>query len=65
MGLILTRKVGEKILIGDRIVLTVIQSGRGKVRIAIEAPRDIPVYRQELLRSEDDQSVFVAEVKSP
>jgi carbon storage regulator len=48
--LVLTRHVGEKIRIGDNITLTLIEVGSGgKVRLAIEAPRDVPIWREELL----------------
>jgi carbon storage regulator len=47
--LVLSRKLGEKIRINDNIVITVIDIDRGKIRLGIEAPRDVPVYRQELL----------------
>jgi carbon storage regulator len=47
--LVLSRKVGESVMIGDGIKLTVIKVDRGKVRIGIEAPKDIKVFRQELL----------------
>ena len=47
--LVLSRKSGERIVIGGDITLTVIDVGRGKVRLGIEAPRDVPIYRQELL----------------
>jgi carbon storage regulator len=47
--LVLSRKLGEKIMIGDNIVITIVDIDRGKIRLGIEAPRDVPVYRQELL----------------
>jgi carbon storage regulator len=47
--LVLSRKLGEKILIGDSIVITVVDIDRGKIRLGIEAPRDVPIFRQELL----------------
>jgi carbon storage regulator len=47
--LVLSRKLGEKILIGDSIWVTVVDIDRGKIRLGIEAPRDVPIYRQELL----------------
>lgn len=47
--LVLSRKLGEKIIIGDQITITVLDVDRGKVRLGIEAPRSVPVYRQELL----------------
>jgi len=46
--LILTRKVGEGIIIGDDIKLTVVETKGGNVRIGIDAPRDKKIYRQEL-----------------
>lgn len=51
--LVLARKRGERIHIGDNIVITVVEIDRGRVRIGVEAPRDIPVFRQELLPPED------------
>jgi carbon storage regulator len=47
--LVLSRKLGEKICIGDNICITVVDIDRGKIRLGIEAPRDVPVFRQELL----------------
>ena len=47
--LVLTRKPSETITIGENIRVMVLSVGRGQVRIGIEAPRDVPVYRQELL----------------
>ena len=47
--LVLSRKLGEKIYIGDDICITVVDIDRGKIRLGIEAPRDVPIYREELL----------------
>ena len=47
--LVLSRKLGEKIFIGDNICITVVDIDRGKIRLGIEAPRDVKIYRQELL----------------
>src|SRR3954465_10157682 len=47
--LVLSRKLGEKIYIGDNICVTVVDIDRGKIRLGISAPRDVPVYREELL----------------
>jgi carbon storage regulator len=46
--LVLTRRVGEQILIGDEIVLTVVRIQGDKVRLGIEAPKHIAVHRDEL-----------------
>lgn len=48
--LVLTRKVGEKIVIGGNIVVTVLDGGRGEgVRIGIDAPREVTVHRSEVV----------------
>jgi len=47
--LVLSRKLGEKIYIGRHICTTVVDIDRGKIRLGIEAPRDVPIYRHELL----------------
>lgn len=50
MGLlVLSRKLGERIYIGDDITITVVDIDRGKIRLGIEAPKTVPIYRQELL----------------
>ena len=46
--LVLTRKVGERIQIGDDIIISVIRVQNGKVRIGIEAPDNVRVRRDEL-----------------
>ncbi len=46
--LILTRKVGEVIMIGEDIVVKVLGVRSGQVKIGIEAPREMPVHRQEI-----------------
>ena len=46
--LVLSRKVGERIWIGDEISVTVVRITGGGVRIGIEAPSEMPVVREEL-----------------
>jgi carbon storage regulator len=46
--LVLSRKVGERIRIGDKINVTVVKIGHGGVRIGIEAPPELAVVREEL-----------------
>lgn len=46
--LVLTRKTGEGIIIGDDIKITVIELKGGGVRIGIDAPREMKVHRQEV-----------------
>lgn len=49
--LVLSRKLGEKIFIGSNaeIVVTVVDIDRGKIRLGIDAPKEIPIYRTELI----------------
>lgn len=46
--LVLSRKQGEKIIIGDNIVITVVRVDHNQVRIGIEAPVDVGVFREEI-----------------
>lgn len=46
--LVLSRKSGERIQIGDEIVVTVVRVGPNSVRLGIEAPREMAVLRDEL-----------------
>lgn len=48
--LVLSRKRGEAIRIHDDIVVTVIQLGRGRVQLGIQAPADVTVNREEVHR---------------
>jgi len=56
--LVLSRKPGEKILIGDNVTVTIVRIGPNTVRIGIEAPRDMNIVREELCETAgriDDQ----------
>ena len=46
--LVLSRKLGEVIAIGDRIQITVVEVKGNHVRLGIEAPQDLRIYRQEI-----------------
>ena len=47
--LVLSRKLGEKIYIGDNVCITVVDIDRGKIRLGIEAPTEMRIWRNELL----------------
>ncbi|MEC7356363.1 MAG: carbon storage regulator CsrA [Planctomycetota bacterium] len=49
--LVLSRKVGERILIGPDIAVTVVRVTGGGVRLGIEAPPELPVVREELAQA--------------
>ncbi len=42
------RRTGERIIVGDEIVIEVLEVRGGTVRLGIEAPRSVPVYREEI-----------------
>lgn len=53
--LVLTRRTGEQIQIGDEVLITVIQLQNGKVRLGIKAPTSIPIIRGELQKEMIDE----------
>ena len=59
--LVLTRKVGERINIGDDIIVSVIEVDRGSVRLGIDAPRKITILRQEVYERIQEQNVESAQ----
>ena len=61
--LILTRKMGESLVIGDNITITVLGVKGNQTRLGVDAPRDVSVHREEILNriqadtsSEDGES---------
>lgn len=55
--LVLTRKVGEQVVIGDEITVTVLDVRKDGIKIGIDAPRHIKVQRQELVLAVADENV--------
>ena len=51
--LVLTRRRGEEIVIGDQVVITVVDSHKDSVRLGISAPKDLNISRGELVASPD------------
>jgi len=57
--LILTRRVGETVVIGDDVIVTVLGVKGNQVRIGVKAPRDVAVHREEIferIKREDDDA---------
>lgn len=50
--LVLSRKSGEKILIGENVTVTIVRIGPNTVRLGIDAPRDMNIVREELCQAD-------------
>ena len=48
--LVLTRRAGESVIIGDDVVVTVLEARGDVIRIGIQAPRDVQVHREEVYK---------------
>jgi carbon storage regulator len=59
--LVISRKAGEKICLGDDVVITVLELSGSVVRLGIEAPSDVPVYRYELWAAMREENRAAAE----
>ena len=62
--LILTRKLGERIAIGDDITITLLEIKGGQVKIGIEAPQSISIHRQEIYERIRKENLRSAEVST-
>lgn len=54
--LVLTRNAGETLYIGDDIKVTILSNNGNQVRIGIEAPKEIPVHREEIYQQIKQES---------
>ena len=59
--LVLSRKIGEVIAIGDGISVTVLDVKDNKVRLGIEAPKELRIYRQEIYLKVQQENAKAAE----
>lgn len=65
--LVLTRKVGQKLIISDNIEITVLETKGDAVKLGIQAPRDVAVYREEIyaeIKKANQQAVAAPEPTS-
>lgn len=60
--LIITRRPGEKLMIGDDVVVEVMEISGSNVRIGIAAPKSVPVYREEIWTAVKDENAAAATV---
>ena len=58
--LVLTRKAGERVLIGDDIVITVLDARGDGIRIGIDAPRGVTIQREEVVKAVTEANVAAA-----
>jgi len=62
--LVLTRKRGEQILIGDDIVITILETKGDAVRVGIEAPRGVVIHRLEVMQAVTEANLEAARAGS-
>lgn len=64
--LVITRKAGERICLGDDVTITVMEISGSTVRIGIEAPAEIPIYRQEIWEAvkEENRAAALTSIKN-
>jgi len=59
--LVLTRKTNESIMIGEDVEVTVLAVSRDKIRLGIDAPKDVPIFRKEVWLSINEGRVDVGD----
>ena len=63
--LILTRRIGEKAMIGDAIMVTVLKVKGEQVRVGVTAPVEVPVHREEVYERIEEERKAAATVETP
>lgn len=65
MGLVVSRKIEESVLIGDEIEIKVIRLSNKKVRIKIDAPDDVRIVRKEIAKDAKQEETAVTKTPNP
>lgn len=66
--LVLSRKAGESIVIGNDVVITILEVRGGQIRIGVDAPRNLPVHRAEIyeqVQAENRAAVASTDLRAP
>jgi len=58
--LVLTRKSGESLIVGEDVIITVVEIKGGQVKLGVDAPKSIAIYRTELLEKITRQNIAAA-----
>ena len=58
--LVLTRKSGESLIVGEDVIITVVEIKGGQVKLGVDAPKSIAIYRKELLEKIIKQNIAAA-----
>jgi carbon storage regulator len=62
--LIITRRPGERIMVGDEVVFEIMEIVGNSVRVGIKAPRSVPVYREEIYTAVRNENHAAADTPS-
>jgi carbon storage regulator len=62
--LVLTRRLGESINVGDNIKITIVDIDGKQVKVGIEAPKEIPIFREEVYERIKEENIRAAKVSS-
>jgi carbon storage regulator len=66
--LMMTRRAGQKIVLGEDITIEIVEVAGNTVRVGVEAPRSVPVYREEIwtaVRTENEAAAAARDLPEP
>ena len=63
--LLITRRAGERIVLGDDVIIEVMEISGTQVRVGIHAPRSVPIYREELWEAVKAENAAAAAGAAP